>query len=179
MPRHGDQPIECDDCDPQLQYGIDRNSPLGLGAEYAAVEMAPQMSDGMRVPGVWLFTLIPAVSQKRSAAHALHDPGDDDEQYSLQERNQCLCVEALARADWNGFVLTSSESAGGYALRRRGVSEYPLQERNQYLCAEALARTDWNGFVLTSSESAGGYALGRRGVSVQPCFQRLPWRLYQ
>ena len=53
------------------------------------------------------------------------DPGDDDEQYSLQERNQYLCVEALARADWNGFVLSSSESAGGYALRRRGVSVKP------------------------------------------------------
>ena len=25
-----------------MQYAIDRNSPLGLGAEYAAVEMTPQ-----------------------------------------------------------------------------------------------------------------------------------------
>ena len=41
-----------------MQYAIDRNSPLGLGAEYVAVEMTPQMSYGMRVPGVWLFTLI-------------------------------------------------------------------------------------------------------------------------
>ena len=93
------------------------------------------------------------------------------------DRNQYICVEALARADWNGFVLTSSGSAGGYALRRRGVSfkardqpedthlvDEDYQERNQYLCAEALARADWNGFVLTSSESAGGCALRRRVV---------------
>ena len=53
------------------------------------------------------------------------DPGDDNEQYSVQERNQYICVEALARADWNGFVLTSSESAGGDALGRRGVSVQP------------------------------------------------------
>ena len=26
-----------------MQYAIDRNRPLGLGAEYAAVEMTPQM----------------------------------------------------------------------------------------------------------------------------------------
>ena len=44
LPRHGDLPIDCGDCQSQLQYAIDRNSPLGLGAEYAAVDMTRRMS---------------------------------------------------------------------------------------------------------------------------------------
>ena len=37
-----------------MTFAIDRNSPLGLGAEYAAVEMTPQMS-GEELPneGAW------------------------------------------------------------------------------------------------------------------------------
>ena len=71
------------------------------------------------------------------AAHALHDPGDDDEQYSLQERNQYLCAEALARADWNGRLFLQARSQPEDKLlddveyQASPDDEYPLQ----WLCS--------------------------------------------